>query len=141
MAAHVLEKDKERYQKLGEIGQGTHGVVYKAEDRQTGNIIALKRIRVEAEDDGVPSTAIREISMLKELQQANHNNVVGWLDVISHSKKLNLVFEYLEQDLKRLLSKRRTGLGGPVLQSYMHQMLGGILFCHQRRIQHRDLKP
>ena len=61
----------ERYQKLEKIGEGTYGVVYKAKDRVTGQIIALKRIRLEAEDEGIPSTAIREISLLKELQHPN----------------------------------------------------------------------
>lgn len=50
---------------------GTYGVVYKARDVQSGNIVALKKIRLEAEDEGVPSTAIREISLLKELKDDN----------------------------------------------------------------------
>jgi cyclin-dependent kinase len=64
----------ERYQKVEKIGEGTYGVVYKARDIQSGDIIALKKIRLEAEDEGVPSTAIREISLLKEL---SHPNIVG----------------------------------------------------------------
>jgi cyclin-dependent kinase len=58
----------ERYQKMEKIGEGTYEVVYKAKDRVTGEIIALKKIRLEAEDEAIPSTAIREISLLKELQ-------------------------------------------------------------------------
>jgi hypothetical protein len=50
---------------------GTYGVVYKARDVKSGNIVALKKIRLEAEDEGVPSTAIREISLLKELKDVN----------------------------------------------------------------------
>ena len=65
----------ERYQKLEKIGEGTYGVVYKAKDRVSGQIIALKRIRLEAEDEGIPSTAIREISLLKELR---HPNIVRY---------------------------------------------------------------
>lgn len=63
----------ERYQKVEKIGEGTYGVVYKARDTVTGSLLALKKIRLEAEDEGVPSTAIREISLLKELR---HPNVV-----------------------------------------------------------------
>jgi hypothetical protein len=61
----------EAYQKLEKIGEGTYGVVYKAKNRESGSIIALKKIRLEQEDEGVPSTAIREISLLKELQHPN----------------------------------------------------------------------
>lgn len=63
----------ERYKKLEKLGEGTYGVVYKAQDKVTGEIVALKKIRLEKEDDGVPSTAIREISLLKSLK---HPNVV-----------------------------------------------------------------
>lgn len=63
----------DRYQKLDKLGEGTYGVVYKAIDKVTGETVALKKIRLEKEDDGVPSTAIREISLLKSLK---HPNVV-----------------------------------------------------------------
>ena len=90
----------ERYTKLEKIGEGTYGVVYKAQDKVTKEIVALKKIRLEAEDEGVPSTAIREISLLKELP---HNNIVGLKDVVHENQKLYLVFEYLEQDLKKYM--------------------------------------
>ena len=61
----------EKYQKIEKIGEGTYGVVYKAQNRLTGELVALKKIRLEAEDEGIPSTAIREISILKELQHPN----------------------------------------------------------------------
>lgn len=66
----------EKYQKIEKIGEGTYGVVYKAKDRVTGEILALKKIRLEAEDEGIPSTAIREISLLKQLQ---HPNIVRYV--------------------------------------------------------------
>lgn len=62
-----------QYEKVEKIGEGTYGVVYKARDRLTNETIALKKIRLEQEDEGVPSTAIREISLLKEMQ---HGNIV-----------------------------------------------------------------
>ena len=64
----------EEYEKIEKIGEGTYGVVYKSKHRVTGDIVALKKIRLEQEDEGVPPTAIREISLLKELQ---HPNIVG----------------------------------------------------------------
>lgn len=61
------------YQKLEKIGEGSYGVVYKAKHRMSGKMVALKKIRLESEDEGVPATAIREISLLKELE---HDNIV-----------------------------------------------------------------
>jgi serine/threonine protein kinase len=67
------DKLAESFTKLEKIGEGTYGVVYKALERATNRIVALKKIRLEAEEEGVPSTAIREISILKEL---NHPAIV-----------------------------------------------------------------
>jgi len=94
------EKSKEKYEKSEKIGEGTYGVVYKAKDTKSNEYVAMKKIRLQAEEEGIPSTAIREISLLKELQ---HINIVRLLDVIHTIKKLTLVFEYVEQDLKKLI--------------------------------------
>ena len=58
---------------MEKLGEGTYGIVWKCKDKETGQFVALKKIRLEKEDDGVPSTAIREISLLKGLK---HPNVV-----------------------------------------------------------------
>jgi cyclin-dependent kinase len=128
----------ERYQKMEKIGEGTYGVVYKAKDRVTGEIIALKKIRLEAEDEGIPSTAIREISLLKELQ---HPNIVRLYDVVHTERKLTLVFEFLDQDLKKYLDICDSGLDLPILKSFLYQLLTGVAYCHHHRVLHRDLKP
>lgn len=128
----------ERYQKMEKIGEGTYGVVYKAKDRVTGEIVALKKIRLEAEDEGIPSTAIREISLLKELQ---HPNIVRLYDVVHTERKLTLVFEFLDQDLKKYLDICDHGLEIPILKSFLYQLLTGVAHCHHHRILHRDLKP
>jgi len=132
----------ERYQKLEKLGEGTYGVVYKARDKTNNNIIALKKIRLEAEDEGVPCTAIREISLLKELQ---HPNVVGLLDVVhqytADKSRLYLVFEYLERDLKRYMDAVGSNMHRLLVKSYMYQLIKGISFCHSHRVLHRDLKP
>jgi len=127
----------EKYQKIEKIGEGTYGVVYKAKDRATGKIIALKKIRLEHEDEGVPSTAIREISLLKELQ---HPNIVSLNDVVHNDSKLYLVFEFLDQDLKKYMDSV-TKLQPNLIKSYMYQLLKGIEWCHAHRVLHRDLKP
>ena len=61
----------DKYQRLEKLGEGTYGVVYKAKNLDTNEIVAIKKIRLEKEDDGVPSTAIREISLLKNLKHPN----------------------------------------------------------------------
>jgi cyclin-dependent kinase len=129
----------DRYRKLEKIGEGTYGVVYKAEDRVTGEIVAMKRIRLDATDDeGIPGTAIREIALLKELQ---HPNIVRLFDVEHTEKKLTLVFEYLDQDLKKHLDQVQGGLESAKTASFLFQLCRGIEACHSARILHRDLKP
>jgi cyclin-dependent kinase len=118
---------------------GTYGVVYKARDVNTGNFVALKKIRLEAEDEGVPSTSIREISLLKELSKDDNivksvrsilsdqscliNPVWSWagidswayrlLDIVHSDAKLYLVMEFLDLDLKKYMDTigDKDGLG------------------------------
>lgn len=128
----------DRYYKIEKIGEGTYGVVYKAKDKQTNEIVALKKIRLEAEDEGVPSTAIREISLLKELP---HANIVNLKDVVHVDSKLYLVFEFLDQDLKKYMDFVGKKLHRMLVKSYLQQLIKGIEFCHAHRVLHRDLKP
>jgi len=93
----------DRYERQEKLGEGTYGIVYKCRDRQSGEIVALKKIRLEKEDDGVPSTAIREISLLKGLR---HPNVVELKEIIYSQDQLYLVFEYLEFDLKKFMKQQ-----------------------------------
>lgn len=92
----------DKYQKQEKLGEGTYGVVYKAINTLTGETVAIKKIRLEKEDDGVPSTAIREISLLKNLK---HPNIVELKEVLFSKEQLYLVFEYLEFDLKKYMKK------------------------------------
>jgi len=128
----------ERYQKIEKIGEGTYGVVYKARDKVSQEIIALKKIRLEHEDEGVPSTAIREISLLKEVQ---HPNVVPLKDVVYGENKLYLIFEYLDEDLKKHLERKGVPLEPDLVKSFLYQILNGMAYCHAQRVLHRDMKP
>eukprot|EP01104_Vermistella_antarctica_P002777 TRINITY_DN12996_c0_g1_i1.p1 TRINITY_DN12996_c0_g1~~TRINITY_DN12996_c0_g1_i1.p1 ORF type:complete len:304 (-),score=61.24 TRINITY_DN12996_c0_g1_i1:172-1083(-) len=135
----MSSSNMQKYKKLEKIGEGTYGVVYKAKDISTGATIALKKIRLETEDEGVPSTAIREISLLKELSR--HKNVVSLLDVVHCNQKLYLVFEFVAQDLKRYMDSCDGALHPTLVKSYVYQLVNGIAFCHSHRVLHRDLKP
>ncbi|MBN3280588.1 CDK1B kinase, partial [Polyodon spathula] len=119
---------------------GTYGVVYKGRHKATGQVVAMKKIRLESEEEGVPSTAIREISLLKELQ---HPNIVCLQDVLMQESRLYLVFEFLSMDLKKYLDSIPSGqyMDRMLVKSYLYQIMQGIVFCHSRRVLHRDLKP
>lgn len=126
------------YQKQEKLGEGTYGVVYKALDKRTGDVVALKKIRLEQEEEGIPATSIREISILKEL---HHPNVVDLREVINSQGKLTLVFEYLDKDLKKYLDSQKSAIPPNLIQSYAYQILCGLCYCHCHRIIHRDMKP
>ncbi|XP_064644536.1 cyclin-dependent kinase 1-like [Lineus longissimus] len=128
------------YVKVEKIGEGTYGVVYKGRHKKSQKLVALKKIRLESDEEGVPSTAIREISLLRELQ---HPNVVGLEDVLMQENKLYLVFEFLAMDLKAYLDSLPTAqmVDKMLVKSYLFQITQAILFCHKRRTLHRDLKP
>ncbi|XP_028651224.2 cyclin-dependent kinase 1 [Erpetoichthys calabaricus] len=130
----------DEYVKIEKIGEGTYGVVYKGRHKTTGQVVAMKKIRLESEEEGVPSTAIREISLLKELQ---HPNIVCLQDVLMQESRLYLVFEFLSMDLKKYLDSIPSGqyMDPTLVKSYLYQICQGIVFCHSRRVLHRDLKP
>lgn len=101
--------------------------------------MALKEISLDSEE-GTPSTAIREISLMKEL---NYENIVTLYDVIHTENKLTLVFEYMDKDLKKYMETLGTNgaLDLKVVKLFMFQLLKGIMFCHDNSVLHRDLKP
>ncbi|KAG7811078.1 hypothetical protein KL921_002706 [Ogataea angusta] len=103
--------------------------------------VALKKIRLESEDEGVPSTTIREISLLKELRD---DNIVALYDIVhSNSNKIYLVFEFLDMDLKKYMESipEGEGLGRDMVKKFMLQLVRGLYHCHAHRVLHRDLKP
>ncbi|KAF8378850.1 hypothetical protein HHK36_030199 [Tetracentron sinense] len=126
----------DKYDILEEIGKGTYGVVYKARDILTNETVALKKVDLGQDGGGIPSSALREISILKEM---DHENIVRLKDVVYNTKILYLVLEYLDLDLKKymdtcqeLAKDRRT---------FLYQILRGVTYCHSHRVLHRDLKP
>ncbi|KAK6090740.1 hypothetical protein P3W45_000463 [Vairimorpha bombi] len=129
------------FQKIEKIGEGTYGVVYKAKERRTGKIVALKKIRLENESEGIPPTTIREILLLKNLK---HSTIVSLNDVIYNNDKMYLVFEYIDMDLRQYLDnlyKDDVNMHPSILKKMTHQLITAIYFCHSKNIFHRDLKP
>jgi len=147
MREYIEESDREREQRFESqyeiqeptpLGEGTYGKVYKARCSRTGKAVAMKKMKLDAEEEGIPSTAIREIALLKEL---SHENVVKLLDVFCTMNKLTLVFEFADLDLKKYMKSVSNRLTQSHVRSFSQQMCCGIEFCHSHRILHRDLKP
>lgn len=147
----------ELYERLAQVGEGTYGKVYKARDHSTGGLVAMKRIRMEAEKDGFPVTAIREIKLLQSL---DHPNVVKLMEMmVSKGRKLYrigfsfpyllctsvvghvyMVFEYADHDLTGILHHPNVNFSPANLKSLMLQLLQGLDYIHWRGVLHRDLK-
>lgn len=130
---------KNQYE-IGEVlGEGTYGKVLKARCRHSGEWRAMKQMKLgSSSDEGVPSTAIREVAILKEL---SHDNIVRLLDVFCKPGELILVFELLDSDLKKYMKSLGCKLQSTQVRDFARQLLSGIEFCHANRIIHRDLKP
>lgn len=127
----------ETYVKLDKLGEGTYATVYKGRSKLTENLVALKEIRLEHEE-GAPCTAIREVSLLKDLK---HANIVTLHDIIHTQKSLTLVFEYLDKDLKQYLDDCGNTIHVHNVKLFLFQLLRGLSYCHRRKVLHRDLKP
>merc|ERR1719158_1647324 len=129
---------KSQYDMMEVLGEGTHGKVRKARCRHSGELRALKQMKIGNREDGVPSTAIREIAILKEL---SHENIVRLIDVFCKPGELTLVFELMDSDLKKHMKALGGRLQPKQIRNFTLQMLKGVEFCHANRIIHRDLKP
>lgn len=141
------------FEKLEQIGEGTYGQVYMAREKATGEIVALKKIRMDNEKEGFPITAIREIKILKKLQ---HENVIqlkeivtsqgpegdeqGKLDNNKYKGNIYMVFEYMDHDLTGLADRPGLRFTIPQIKCYMKQLLTGLHYCHVNQVLHRDIK-
>lgn len=139
----IVLRDVMAFKKKHQVGQGTYGSVFMGADKITGEIVALKRINTEQEENGFPITAIREVKILKAL---NHPNIVRLLEIVT-SKELNevpknvfLVFEYMEYDLTGILETGEIKITKDHIKSWSQQLLQGVHFMHVNKILHRDLK-
>lgn len=102
-----VEKRINNYEKTRKIGEGTYGEVYEALDKAKNITVALKKMRIDNKEEGIPITALREMCILKHIK---HENIVELYDIIQDIDKIYLIFEYVEQDLKSYLDKHK-GIG------------------------------
>jgi serine/threonine protein kinase len=127
-----------RFRKLEKLGQGTYGVVFKSVNDETGEIVAEKVMKLDEESEGICSTTLRELSILRAL---DHCNIVRMRDATVSAESLVLIFEFMELDLRRLFRRAKGPLKHELCRSYAYQLLCGIYYLHIHRVLHRDIKP
>lgn len=115
------------------IGSGTYGEVYEAFDTETKERVALKRIRLN-EKEGMPGTALREISILKKL---NHRNIMNLVAIIHTDTLLTMVFPFVDYELKKYIGMH----AGENIMGLINQLICGVHYLHSMNVVHRDLKP
>uniref|UniRef100_A0A7S1FCH7 Cyclin-dependent kinase 2 homolog n=1 Tax=Noctiluca scintillans TaxID=2966 RepID=A0A7S1FCH7_NOCSC len=127
------------FRKLNRIAEGTYGVVYRACDLQTGEVVALKQLKLDAAkatEDGFPILLLREISIL---MQMDHPNIVRCREVVVGTRQhVFMVMDYAEHELKMLLDRHRFAIAE--VKCLLAQLLAAVEFLHERWVVHRDLK-
>lgn len=129
------------YSKLAKVGEGTYASVFLARNTKTGEKVAIKKIKVVNSGDGMDISAIREVKVLRELR---HPNVIRLVDCFSSGSttlSLNLVLEYLDTDLERLIKDKSIVFAPADIKSWMAMLCRGLEYCHCHFFLHRDLKP
>lgn len=131
------------------LGQGTFGVVQKAK-APLGELVALKQLLNHSAKEGFPITAMREITILKQLDHVNILKIVDMIyddpqvanpaDLITTRGCFYTVLPYMALDLVGLLENPRVVLEVPHIKCIMHQLLQGVNYIHQQRFLHRDIK-
>lgn len=129
----------DEFERLNKIDEGTYGVVYRARDKESGEIVALKKVKMEKEREGFPLTSLREINILLSF---DHPSIVDVKEVVMGSSldSIFMVMEYMEHDLKALMESMRQPFSQSEVKCLMLQLLGGVKYLHDNWVLHRDLK-
>ncbi|KAG8378080.1 hypothetical protein BUALT_Bualt08G0100800 [Buddleja alternifolia] len=136
---NIVPRSADSYVKIDKVGSGTYSNVYKARDKDTGKIVALKKVRFDTSEPESVKFMAREIMILQKL---DHPNIVK-LEGLATSRmqySLYLVFDCMHSDLSKILSRPDERLSEPQIKCYMQQLLSGLQHCHERGILHRDIK-
>lgn len=129
----------DEFERLNRIDEGTYGVVYRARDKKTGEIVALKKVKMEKEREGFPLTSLREINILLSF---HHPSIVDVKEVVVGSSldSIFMVMEYMEHDLKALMETMKQPFSQSEVKCLMLQLLEGVKYLHDNWVLHRDLK-
>ncbi|GAA0183940.1 non-receptor serine/threonine protein kinase [Lithospermum erythrorhizon] len=129
----------DEFERLNKIDEGTYGVVYRAQDKKTGEIVALKKVKMEKEREGFPLTSLREINILLSF---HHPSIVDVKEVVVGSSldSIFMVMEYMEHDLKGLMETMKQPFSQSEVKCLMLQLLEGTKYLHDNWVLHRDLK-
>ncbi|XP_055813353.1 cyclin-dependent kinase G-2-like [Solanum dulcamara] len=129
----------DEFERLNRIDEGTYGVVYRAKDKKTGEIVALKKVKMEKEREGFPLTSLREINILISL---HHPSIVDVKEVVVGSSldSIFMVMEYMEHDLKALMETMKQPFTQSEVKCLMLQLFHGVKYLHDNWVLHRDLK-
>lgn len=138
----------DRYIVHGYIAAGTYGKVYKATEKSTQILVAIKKFKTDAKDTepafhtGVTQSAVREMSLCRELQ---HRHVSRLQAIHLQRKSVYMVFEYAEHDLLQVIHYHSHAEVPPLplvsVKSILSQLLHGLAYLHENKVLHRDLKP
>ncbi len=136
------------FEEIEQIGEGAYGQVWMGRDKASGEIVALKKVRMDQEKEGFPVTAIRELKMLRSLR---HENIVNLKEIVTgqnrnrnktarNKHEIYMVFEYVDHDLTGLMDTPSIRFTEPQVKTYAQQLLKGLWYCHEREVLHRDIK-
>ncbi|KAE8123954.1 hypothetical protein FH972_018867 [Carpinus fangiana] len=127
------------FEMINKINEGTYGIVYKAKDKKTGQLVALKKVKMGIEKEGgFPLSSLREINILSSF---NHPSVVGVKEVVLDDfGTVFMVMEYMEYDLRALLEVMKQPFSISEVKCLMLQLLEGVKYLHENWVLHRDLK-
>ncbi|KAK9714021.1 hypothetical protein RND81_06G066100 [Saponaria officinalis] len=132
------------FERLGRISEGSYGIVHKARDKESGDIVALKKLKMDKENgEGFPIYFLREINTLLAL---NHPSIVNVREVVVDDNVRNgfdnifMAMDYVEHDLKALMMSRKQCFSQCEVKGLMLQLLEGVNYLHDNWILHRDLK-
>ncbi|XP_037085123.1 serine/threonine-protein kinase ICK-like isoform X2 [Pollicipes pollicipes] len=132
-----MGENMNRYMTLGQLGDGTFGSVVLGQRIDTGEKVAIKRMKRKY-TSWEEAMNLREVKSLKKL---SHANVVKLKEVIRENDTLYFVFEYMKENLYQMMKERDKMLSEPVIRNIMYQVLQGLAFMHKHGFFHRDMKP